>query len=76
MSNDANKGYQFTILNGAVTAVYEIKNGRAKFEKMDHDETWSVEGANIIKTETEHGRCSQRPFFALIRLATQGLQIR
>jgi hypothetical protein len=56
MSNDANKGYQFTVLNGAVTAVYEIKNGRAKFEKMDRDETWTVDGANIIKTESEHGR--------------------
>ena len=56
MSNDANKGYQFTVINGAVTAVYEIKNGRAKFEKMDRDETWSVDGANIVKPETEHGR--------------------
>ncbi len=56
MSNDANKGYQFTVVNGAVTAVYEIKNGRAKFEKMDRDESWSVEGNNIVKTETEHGR--------------------
>ncbi len=56
MSNDANKGYQFTVLNGAVTAVYEIKNGRVKFEKMDRDETWTVDGANIIKTESEHGR--------------------
>ena len=56
MSNDANKGYQFTVLNGAVTAVYEIKNGRVKFEKMDRDETWTVDGTNIIKTESEHGR--------------------
>ena len=56
MSNDANKGYQFTVVNGAVTAVYEIKNGRAKFEKMDRDESWSVDGNNIVKTETEHGR--------------------
>ena len=56
MSNDANKGYQFTVLNGAVTAVYDIKNGRAKFEKMDRDETWTVDGANIVKTESEHGR--------------------
>lgn len=56
MSNDANKGYQFTVVNGAVTAVFEIKNGRAKFEKMDRDESWSVEGNNIVKTETEHGR--------------------
>lgn len=44
MSNDANKGYQFTVLNGAVSAVYEIKNGRMKFEKMDRDETWTVDG--------------------------------
>lgn len=56
MSNDANKGYQFTVVNGAVKAVYEIKNGRAKFEKMDRDESWSVDGNNIVKTETEHGR--------------------
>lgn len=56
MSNDANKGYQFTVVNGAVTAIYEIKNGRAKFEKMDRDESWSVDGNNIVKTETEHGR--------------------
>jgi hypothetical protein len=34
----------------------KIKNGRAKFEKMDRDESWSVEGNNIVKTETEHGR--------------------
>ena len=56
MSNDANKGYQFTVLNGAVSAVYEIKNGRMKFEKMDRDETWTVDGANIVKTDMEHGR--------------------
>ena len=56
MSNDANKGYQFTVVNGAVTAVYEIKNGRAKFEKMDLNESWSVDGNNIVKTETDHGR--------------------
>ncbi len=56
MSNDSNKGYKFNIANGAVTAVYEIKNGRAKFEKMDRDETWTVDGANIVKTESEHGR--------------------
>lgn len=56
MSNDANKGYQFTVVNGAVTAVYEFKNGRAKFEKMNRNEIWSVDGNNIVKTEAEHGR--------------------
>ena len=56
MSNDSNKGYKFNILNGAVTAVYAIKNGRTKFEKMDRDEVWSVDGSNVVKTEYEHGR--------------------
>lgn len=56
MSNDSNKGYKFNILNGAVTAVYEIKNGRTKFEKMDGNEIWSVDGSNVVKTEYEHGR--------------------
>ncbi len=56
MSNDSNKGYKFNIANGAVTAVYEVKNGRIKFEKMDRDEVWSVDGGNVIKTEYEHGR--------------------
>ena len=56
MSNDSNKGYKFNIANGAVTAVYEVKNGRIKFEKMERDEVWSVDGGNVIKTEYEHGR--------------------
>jgi hypothetical protein len=56
MSNDTNKGYQFKVVNGVVTAVYEIKNGRVKLEKMDRNETWSIEGDSILKTETEHGR--------------------
>lgn len=56
MSNSSSKGYKFNIVNGAVAAVYEVKNGRVKFEKMDSDEVWSVEGTNVIKTEYEHGR--------------------
>lgn len=56
MSNDANKGYKFTIQNGTVIAVYEIKNGRTKLETMDRDETWSVSGNDVIKTELDDGR--------------------
>ena len=55
MSVYTNKGYKFTIVNGSVTAVYEIEKGRAKFEKMDSNETWSFDGSNVIKTEFEHG---------------------
>jgi hypothetical protein len=59
MSKDATKSYQFTIVNGAVTAVYEVKNGYAKFEKMDNNEIWSVNGGNVVKTEYEHGRAEK-----------------
>lgn len=50
------KGYKFTIANGVVSAVYEIEKGRMKFERMDSNESWTVSGADIVKTETEHGR--------------------
>lgn len=56
MSKDTAKAYQFKIVNGAITAVYEVKNGRVKLEKMEQDEAWSISGANIVKTESEHGR--------------------
>lgn len=56
MSNDASKGYKFNIQNGAVSAVYEIKNGRTQLEKMDRDETWSVNGNDVVKTEFDDGR--------------------
>ena len=51
-----NKGYQFTIVNGAISSVYEIKNGRLKQEKISSDESWSLSGSDVIKTEYEHGR--------------------
>lgn len=50
------KGYQFTVVNGAVTAVYEVKNGRVKRENLDSDEIWSINGSDVVKTEYEHGR--------------------
>jgi Ca2+-binding RTX toxin-like protein len=54
--SSSNKGYKFTIENGSVTAIYEVKNGRMKREGIDSDETWSYDGTNVIKTEYEHGR--------------------
>lgn len=56
MSDASSKGYKFNITNGAVTAVYELKNGRLKNEGIDHNETWSVDGNNVVKSEWEHGR--------------------
>jgi Ca2+-binding RTX toxin-like protein len=58
MSNNASKGYQFTLLNGQITGVSEIKNGRIKFERMDADEAWSYDAASgqVSKTEWGDGR--------------------
>jgi Ca2+-binding RTX toxin-like protein len=62
MSNNSSKGYKFSIVNSAVTAVYEVKNNRSKLEKMDGNETWSVDGTNVIKTELDHGRLETTVF--------------
>lgn len=54
--SSSNKGYKFTIENGAVSAIYEVKNGRLKREGIDHDEVWTFDGSNVTKTEYNHGR--------------------
>ncbi len=42
MSSNENKAYQFTVVNGQVSAVFEIKNGRAKLKAMESDESYVV----------------------------------
>ena len=56
MSSNENKAYQFTVVNGQVSAVFEIKNGRAKLKAMEADESYAVEGSSIIKREYDDGR--------------------
>lgn len=48
-------GYQFTVVNGVVTAVSEIERGISHQERIDSNEQWSVDGVNFVKTEVEHG---------------------
>lgn len=48
-------GYQFTVTNGAVTSVSEIERGVSYAERIDNNEKWSVDGANFVKSEFEHG---------------------
>lgn len=45
--------YKFTIVNGQVTEVYELDDGRWERENIDYDETYTVSGNNIIRTETD-----------------------
>lgn len=49
------KGYKFDIANGVVTAVYEVKYGRVKADRIDQNETYSTDGADILKTERNFG---------------------
>lgn len=48
-------GYQFSIVNGAVTGITEIEHGYAQQERIEYGETWTVSGNQIVKTEIEHG---------------------
>ena len=45
--------YNFTINNNQVTAVYEWDDGRWEPERIDYNETFTVVGNNVVKTETE-----------------------
>ncbi len=47
----AEKGYKFDILNSAITAVYEVKSGRVKADRIDQNETYTLDGADVLKTE-------------------------
>lgn len=54
--SSSSKGYQFTISGDSMTAIYEVERGHVKLERMDNDETWTFDGANVIQTEMDHGR--------------------
>lgn len=56
MSNDAGKSYKFNMQNGVITGVFEIENGYLKAERLDANETWSVQGNQVVKTEYDDGR--------------------
>lgn len=51
----ADKGYKFDISNGVVTGVYEVKYGRVKADRIDQNETYTVDGTDVLKTEHDFG---------------------
>ena len=51
----SDKGYKFDISNGIVTGAYEVKYGRVKADRIDQNETYTVDGANVLKTERDFG---------------------
>ena len=55
MSNDAGKSYKFDIKNGVVTRIFEVENGYLKLEHADGNETWTVQGTQVVKIKNDHG---------------------
>ena len=53
--SSSDKGYQFTIVNGTVTAVFEVEDGTSRAKSIDSNETWAVVGDQVVKTEVENG---------------------
>jgi Ca2+-binding RTX toxin-like protein len=51
----APKGYQFTIVDGQVTAIFKVEHGIVAPKAFEAGDTWSVLDGQVIKTETEHG---------------------
>ena len=46
------EGYRFTIQDGSVSQVVEVDDGRERVEIPDWNESWVVQGANVLKIET------------------------
>lgn len=50
--------YKFDVAadgSGAVTAAYELYGTQWKADRISTNETYTLQGSNVIKTETEHG---------------------
>ncbi|WP_296809605.1 calcium-binding protein [Methyloversatilis sp.] len=58
-------GYQFTVVGGVVTEVYEFERGVLRQKDIDANETYSVVDGQVIKTEVEDGRTETTVFVDL-----------
>lgn len=53
LSAHEHKAFKFTIVDGKVTEVFELKDGKLEPESIDdnHSETYTVDGATVVRTE-------------------------
>ena len=52
----SSSGYKFQITNNQITQVFEVdRYGRLERETIDWDESYTLDGLDVIKTETDHG---------------------
>ena len=47
-----NDGYKFTITGSSVTGIVEIDDGFEQSRPIDWNESWSVQGNNVVRVET------------------------
>jgi len=55
-NSEGQSKYQFSIVNGQVTGVMEVENGRTEVDRMEWDEKWTYQNGQVIKTERDDGR--------------------
>lgn len=46
---------RFDIVSGQIQRVYEFDDGRWELERIDHDETYSVSGTDVLHVERDDG---------------------
>ncbi len=47
------KAFEFDIVNGEVVSVFEVKDGQLKLDRIESNETYTVDGNDVIRTEVE-----------------------
>ncbi|MEN9985878.1 MAG: hypothetical protein RI925_1380 [Pseudomonadota bacterium] len=48
-------GYRVALSNGSLSAIYKVEHGRSTLKRADSDESWALNGNQLVKTEQEHG---------------------
>ena len=48
-------GYRIALSNGSLSAIYKVEPGRSTLKRADSDESWALNGNQLIKSEQEHG---------------------
>lgn len=55
-SSSSGDKYSFDISNGVIVGVWEIDRKGKHQERMEANETWTIDGSNVIKVEVEYGK--------------------
>jgi len=54
-SSTQQDGYRVALSDGSLSAIYKVEHGRSTLKRADSDESWALNGNQLIKTEQEHG---------------------